>query len=135
MKTFLFSCVLILLTFFSCKKEQASIGGGYDLEEGFTVSFGERQVEIQFDKVLADSRCPIGSICAQAGQATIQLVISDNGEETFLELASVDPENKIKEIRTSLGSYKIEFIDLYPYPVLNQPLESVYSMVFTLTDL
>lgn len=133
MKTiYCFSLLVFLGLMTACQKDQVSIAGGYDLEIGHTVSFENRVFEIHFDRVVTDSRCPIGSNCEDLGQAIIELVITNDSGENSYQFTSDDPACKTKEVDTAFGKYEIEFIDLYPYPVLNQPLEELQSIVITL---
>ncbi len=135
MKRFKTPIILFLFLFaLSCDKEEVSIAGSYEMEEGFTLSFGGGEVILRFDEVVSDSRCPIGSNCGEAGQAIVQFILDNDGIVRIFKLESDLAGDNVKEIQTVYGRYDMKFIDLYPYPVLNEPFEAPRSIVFTLTE-
>lgn len=123
-----------LLLCWSCGKNKVSIAGNYEMEEGFTLSFGGGDMTLRFYEVISDSRCPIGSNCGDAGQATVKFLIENQGDIQFFELESSNDGKNTRDLETVYGKYEIKFIDLYPYPVLNQPIEEARRIVFTLAD-
>jgi hypothetical protein len=128
-------CGVVLFLLTSCEKKKGSISGSYEMEEGFTLSFGGGDMTLRFVEVVSDSRCPIGSNCGESGQATVRFLISNQGTLTIFELESDIDGKNIRDLETIYGNYEIKFIDLYPYPVLNQPFEDPRKIVFTLVDI
>jgi hypothetical protein len=69
-------------------------------------------VSVAFDRLLEDSRCPLGVTCVQAGTAVIQLTLADaSGSEVVdLELG----------LGIDFGNHRVDLRDLTPYPGYGQ---------------
>ncbi len=92
-----------------------------DVNEEFFIGPGQKAeiresgLEITFNRVIEDSRCPKGVECVWAGNGKVEISIHSPGEES-----------RIKEINTNLepkeimaGKYKIRLLELQPYPEKN----------------
>ncbi len=95
-----------------------------DLNEEFFIGLGQKAevresgLEITFDRVIDDSRCPKGVECVWAGNGKVELTIHFSGEDPRIQEinTNLDP----KEIQAA--EYRIQLIDLQPYPVKNQEI-------------
>lgn len=81
-------------------------------------NFGNDAVKICFDSVLEDSRCPIDVVCVWEGTAVAKFSFSVNDDEHDIRLSTVNLPG-IYSSDTVLMGYKIEFLDLQPYPQTN----------------
>ena len=72
-------------------------------------------LKLCFDKVVEDSRCPANAMCIWQGAATVKLNFTKNGETHSFNLSSLTmPPTYTKD--TIISGYKIEFLNLLPYP-------------------
>jgi hypothetical protein len=120
----LFAC---LATAISCNKSSQdssvtsaaknSTDGGYTipLNQCITQIFGTDVVQVCFDEVISDSRCPRKVQCIWAGEATVQLTVSVNGSPSTIQLSTMSPSSAV------VDGFRIDFIDLIPYPVYGAP--------------
>ena len=75
---------------------------------------GGDNLRLCFDSLIGDSRCPANAVCVWAGSAVAKFSLSKNGESTPFTLATM-PYGEYKKDTVLLG-YKIEFVNLSPYP-------------------
>ena len=75
---------------------------------------GDR-VKLGFEAVVSDSRCPANAICIWQGSATATFSFTKNDNTHRFNLSTITMEpNYTKD--TVLAGYKIELINLLPYP-------------------
>jgi hypothetical protein len=73
------------------------------------------KVKLGFDAVVSDSRCPANAMCIWQGAATATFSFTKNGDAHRFNLSTITMEpNYTKD--TVIAGYKIEFINLLPYP-------------------
>jgi hypothetical protein len=92
-----------------------------------TVARGE--LRIRFVTVMEDSRCPVGVNCVWAGNAKIQVKVSDRrGRSKVMELnTSGEPRG------AQFGRYAINLVNLTPQPrENNKPSPSRYTAMFSI---
>jgi len=116
----------------SCQKEEITVSGVYELDDGFTVSFDQGAFKIKVAEV-NDSRCPTGAMCAVAGTAIVKFVIGNNGEERSFYYPSWE-EKEDPLIRTEYGDFMLELKEVNPYPDVANPIE-ISTVVFELVEL
>ena len=120
MKTFLiFLTIATLSPGSSCSKsgEKRLTEGTIELKlhESAEGNLNGDRVKIGFDAVVSDSRCPANAICVWQGAATATFSFSKNGTNHRFNLSTITMEPNYKK-DTILSGYKIEFINLLPYP-------------------
>ena len=72
-------------------------------------------VKLSFDVVISDSRCPANAMCIWQGAATATFTFTKNGNANRFNLSTITmPPHYTKD--TVIAGYKIEFINLLPYP-------------------
>ena len=72
-------------------------------------------VKLNFDAVVSDSRCPANAMCIWQGAATATFSFTKNGDSHRFNLSTITMKpNYTKD--TVIAGYKIEFINLLPYP-------------------
>ena len=120
MKTFLIFLLIATLSLgSSCSKsgENRLTEGPIELKlhESAEGSIKGERVKLIFDAVVSDSRCPANAICIWQGAATASFSFVKNGNAHRFNLSTITMEpNYTKD--TVIGGYKIEFINLLPYP-------------------
>ena len=120
MKTFLI--FLSIATFSlgsSCSKssEKRLTEGTIELKlhESAEGNLNGDRIKLSFDAVVSDSRCPANAICVWQGAATATFSFSKNNSNHRFNLSTITmPPHYTKD--TIIAGYKIEFINLLPYP-------------------
>ena len=120
MKLFLSILLFITLTSFvnSCSKSGNKFKEGTielklsDCEKG---NIAGDDLKLCFEAVVSDSRCPANAVCIWQGAATASFSFTKNGDTHRFNLSTIAMKpNYTKD--TVIAGYKIEFIDLSPYP-------------------
>ena len=115
-----FIILVLTLSLFCCSDNPNSDEQNYfDLGKKFSINFGETlyhntvNLSIKFDSLIGDSRCPVDVVCVWEGDAEIKLKFSANSIYNDFTLHT----NKAYfNANTTLLDYKIELLDLLPYP-------------------
>lgn len=113
--------IFFALLFIGCDKHATSID--INASSTFTIKEGTYFRVLNFEwylKNIADSRCPQDVNCIRAGEAIVNLVIS-NADVTNFNLAlclGPDCKNRPNFYTFSLAgiTYKLELIDVNPHP-------------------
>lgn len=85
------------------------------LHESAEGSIKGDRVKLGFEAVVSDSRCPANAMCIWQGAATATFSFTKNGDSHRFNLSTITMEpNYTKD--TVIAGYKIEFINLLPYP-------------------
>jgi hypothetical protein len=119
MKTFL-SILFITLTAFanSCSKSEIEIKEGalnLVLKKCAVGKIAGDRLSFCFDSLVSDSRCPANAVCIWQGAATASFSFTKNGDTHRFSLSTITLKpNYTKD--TVIAGYKIEFINLSPYP-------------------
>jgi hypothetical protein len=72
-------------------------------------------LKLCFTTVINDSRCPANVVCVWQGTAVARFTFTKNNESSTFDLSTLDaPPTYDKD--TVLMGYKIELINLHPYP-------------------
>jgi hypothetical protein len=120
MKLFLSILLFITLTAFvnSCSKSGNRLREGTielklsDCEKG---NIEGDDLKVCFEAVVGDSRCPANAVCVWQGAATASFSFTKNGDTHRFNLSTIAIKpNYSKD--TVIAGYKIEFINLSPYP-------------------
>lgn len=85
------------------------------LHESAEGRIGGDRVKLGFDAVVSDSRCPANAMCVWQGAATAAFSFSKNGDTHRFNLSTLTMKPQYTK-DTVLAGYKIEFINLLPYP-------------------
>lgn len=129
MKAILSSFILIILIA-GCQNSITSvnpeIGKPFKIQLGQTLEFQDTDLSITFEELLEDSRCPEGATCVWAGNGRVLIKLNELQTELNTYL---DPKN------TSLFDYKVELIQLIPYPKINERInKGDYIVELILTE-
>ncbi len=104
----------------------ANLGETIDLPLNETVKFKSENLEITFVSN-AESRCPLGVNCIQAGKAKITLKITKDEKDEILNLESkglCQAEDGSCGSEGAAQGYKVKLINVYPYPTEPKPADS-----------
>jgi hypothetical protein len=107
----------VLLMTFGCIAAQPR-GKVIVLDQEFKLKIGESAkstsdgLEVQFDSVAEDSRCPRGVTCVWAGNARVLLKVKRDAAE----LANVELNTSINPKTSRYLEYELKLTELKPYP-------------------
>ena len=104
--SFVIAGFLILITITGCDDIISSdVNEEFFIEPGHRAEIRESGLAITFNKVVEDSRCPIGVECVWAGNGKVEVTIHFPGSEDMVQVlnTNLDP----KEIKA--GEYRISF--------------------------
>ena len=120
MKLFLSILLFTTLTAFvnSCSKSGDKFKEGtieLQISECENGRIAGNDLKLCFDAVVSDSRCPANAMCIWQGAATATFSFTKNGDTHRFDLSTITMKpNYTKD--TVIAGYKIEFINLSPYP-------------------
>ena len=87
------------------------LGQQFELRVGGSATVSGENLTVSFQGVPSDSRCPTGVQCVWAGNAVVQVVLSQGGKAAGLELnTNLEPKTG------TYLNYEIELVSLAPYP-------------------
>jgi hypothetical protein len=117
-----FSAIFCLLAVTACSEKSPSapspIAREVVLAPGQTTTVPEAEINVRFDGVAGDSRCPGDAICILGGDALVQIaVIPRRGTARNYDLHTGDMRPVSHEELT------ISLIDLSPYPFSSRPIQ------------
>ena len=93
-------------------------GTPFDLDVGATATLADG-LRIRFERVRADSRCPLDALCVRAGEAIIDVTLSaSNGSAEVREMRTDAPGSRI-----SHGQHTIHLTALVPFPRSTQQID------------
>jgi len=99
--------------------QSVTIGQSFALKIGQSVAVSGEGLELAFETVVGDSRCPRGVQCIRAGEATIRIAAEKApGARAAIELRTTPSGND-----AAYGSYSIRLLSLNPYPDANRQIE------------
>lgn len=127
-------CAVLLLAFVSIAAQSGK--KAIVLEQEFKLKIGESAkgegLEVQFDSVADDSRCPKGVNCVWAGNAKILLKVKKDADKT----ADVELNTNIDPKTSRYAEYELRLKELKPYPVIDTPIKSSdYEVTLTVHKL
>ncbi|MBI4456942.1 MAG: hypothetical protein HY644_13750 [Acidobacteria bacterium] len=91
---------------------EAVVGAEVPLSINQTATFNRENLGVTFWNVIEDSRCPIDTICIQAGRVTVELRIVKEGQ--FLGSFQLSTEADSNSIR--VGGYSLQLVRVEPAP-------------------
>lgn len=110
----------------SCEKskEAKSEYPNVYIDDCITKSFPHNDdVTVCFKNIITDSRCPYYAYCVWEGTAVASFLFTRGGEDHELTLSIKSNHNVTPYASdTTVSGYKVEFVDLKPYPQRNPPV-------------
>lgn len=131
---------LIFISFCGCKKNSVFKSSSssqtsdlISLEDCSQEIHGNDVVRICFEYVVEDSRCPRQVECVWEGTAVAKFSFAVNNDQHDITLSTVNL-SPVFPSDTVLSGYKIQFIDLLPYPdTFNDPTATGYQAEVKIT--
>ena len=90
-----------------------TLGERFALRTGEAAAVESEKLEVRFDEVVSDSRCPKGVQCIAAGDATIRITVQKASARSSHELHT---EGRAGQ-EASVDGLTIRLLGLDPYPV------------------
>jgi hypothetical protein len=112
------------------RQVQVEVGKSFDLKVGGSARTVDAALQIGFEAVTGDSRCPKGEQCVRAGDATVRIWLQQgSGPRQTRELhAAPGPGQALR-----LQDLELRLLRLDPYPVTGRPIATAdYVASFTL---
>lgn len=110
--------VVTILMANSCSKKDVELREGtveITLQRCGNGEIAGNNLRLCFDSLITDSRCPANAMCIWQGTATAKFSFTKDNETKTFVLSTLDmPPTYTKD--TVLMGYKIEFVNLSPYP-------------------
>jgi hypothetical protein len=103
---------------------QAAPGAAFEVAVGETVAVTGTGLQVTFEAVEGDSRCPQDVDCIWAGEAAVRLRVTAGQEASTLVLTLpglVTPPFDQNE-KVAAGAYDLQLLDLQPYPQAGQDI-------------
>ncbi len=129
--------ILISLLSVSCTDKVSNPpvdDGVFAVNDTVWLEYGEKKIlqpgnlEIGFDRVIEDSRCPRFYVCLQPGQGIIRLWIKRSGMDTIFFNVGLIGDNFLSNERLRIPAdtlgHRFSVLGLYPYPVGPDPIPS-----------
>ena len=126
--------VIYLFTFLACdsptEPKAARFDQSFTLAPGAAAVFDTENLQVGFDQVLSDSRCPRGAQCIVAGEATVRVWLSKapRGRENRELKTTPDASQAVYD------AYKITLVTLVPSPEVGstiRPTDYVATLMVT----
>ncbi len=130
----LFPLFLVVLLV-SCEGEgiigpTGEIDTPFDLKLGQSITLIPDGIEVGFERVLGDSRCPSNVVCVWEGVAHLRLWLLRPGSDTVFVTAPiygyVTKTDTARHVAVEAMGYWIKVLQLDPYPTYPPPLTRVY---------
>ena len=99
------------------------------LKPAETATVGQERVQVRFERVVADSRCPRDVQCITAGEATVRVLVTVSGQPAATFEVKTTPNGSSVKV----GAYALTLSDLAPVPLSTVPTrDSDYRATFVL---
>lgn len=96
-----------------------------------TVTIQNENLNIRFDSVPIDCRCPDGVVCIWEGYYEVILHATDSIRSAEIRLSTLNGDQNVS---ASFFAYRITLNGLTPHPVLDQPTDSTaYQVMLVVT--
>jgi hypothetical protein len=122
---------LLVTAGLSCSSDKvpATLGKEFTIYVGQVAIFETETLSLKFLKVSADSRCPTGVECIQAGAVICQVYVSYKGATSTIEITQ---KGGTDIGWGTLGSYQVMF-KVQPYPEADKKIAKAdYKLVMTI---
>jgi hypothetical protein len=114
--------VMILMAH-SCSKKDVVLKEGIieiGVQKCAEGNIGGEGLILCVDSLLEDSRCPSDVVCVWSGRAVVKFSLTKNAQTYPFVLSTLNQPNYYKK-DTIISGYKIELINVYPYPKTSPP--------------
>jgi hypothetical protein len=94
------------------------LGESFELRPGTSVTL-EGGLQVAFDAVKSDSRCPLDALCIWAGEAILAVRLSQSGSDPAERELKTNPNGS----ETAYRTFSIKLLTLQPYPRSDRPIQ------------
>lgn len=134
-KLFYLSCFLSLVLLPSCEKDTGlELGKEITLDYRYTVNVDDK-IQIRFDELLEDSRCPINSFCQWEGRASIQVSMKVYDQEKVFEFSTLAPRHMDTVFYQGDNQYRFDLESIIPFPTNTFQSPEEYKIIFHLQEI
>ena len=126
--TLLTGLLLLFAGFFSCDKPVEETRYQFpfiEINHCSDTTINGQTVEICFDSLISDSRCPANAECIWQGESTVKLSLHTAGVQQSFKLSTFNHPPTFRN-DTTISGYKIKLLSVSPYPGLNS--QSPYTV-------
>ena len=114
------SLSILFLSFSACKKEDllTGINNTIELNFGKEATFVDANLNLLFEEIIEESRCPIGVDCIHAGRVVVQIGVAPSN-------LAIPNDAKISlevDQKDTLGNIVFTLLEVNPYPVEGSPV-------------
>ena len=110
---------------------EVASGSEFLLRAGQTATVEGAQLDIRFDVVASDSRCPADVVCIQLGAAEAVFTMTEAGRPaTSLTLRTSPRDGQ----RATVGPWTLTLVRLDPYPYTSRPIDASDYLAFLRVD-
>jgi hypothetical protein len=98
------------------------LGNQFNLKVDQTITVKPDNIIVKFLSVTEDSRCPSDVVCVWAGQVSILINVTKNGEnlgDITLTLGVSNPDLAVKNV----SGYNVKVVAVNPYPISTHKIE------------
>ena len=110
-----------LLIAIACQHKDANLffklDTPFSLDQGNLSAWEENDVvQVRFEKVIADSRCPVDAICVWAGRVEVKVSFTQAGNSQTQILALGDNAGTAFSNIATFGDFTVELLSVLPAP-------------------
>jgi hypothetical protein len=110
--------------------QSVTVDQPFALKMGQSVRLAGEGLELGFETVVSDSRCPRGVQCIRAGEATIRVAV----EKAPSARATFELRTTASAGDATYGMYSIRLLSVNPYPDANRRIQpEEYEATFVVT--
>jgi hypothetical protein len=110
---------------------KVKLGQEFSLSVGQSAVIAGENLEITFEEVSEDSRCPEGAVCVQEGRVVCFVKIAEGDSSCRVELAQMGLSDEYSQ--ETYEGYKFTF-KIEPYPEVDKEiLNSEYHLLLTIS--
>jgi hypothetical protein len=97
-------------------KPSAQVGQPFMLKLGAAATVEAEDLQVGFDHVVSDSRCPTGAQCIQEGEAVVRIWLVKTPAQRDTRDVATTPQRDTG----TYGAYRVKLVSLEPHPNLKQ---------------
>lgn len=122
-----FFAFALLLSIWSCSKSLETDELIIPVASCVTKQYDTGTVQVCFDSLLEDSRCPIMADCVWQGVAKARFFVTINGQQHTMLLSTLDMA-PLYNNDTLIAGYHFQLVNIFPYPGTTGELKVVLSV-------
>lgn len=112
-------------------EQTTTLDTAFILKPAESAVVGAERVQVRFDRVLADSRCPRNVRCITAGEATVRVTVTKSGSAA----STLDLKTTPAGERATVSGYVLTLKDLTPVSLAGEPVPAAdYRATLVLTQ-